>query len=100
MQWGTPILHGHVILNILGLGLLFMVFLLLILDFPKIRYVSWFIWILTGFLPVCLAAFRRPDNGAEIEPHWFIVSSIGFFILAACFCLFVLKRMKKAGLCY
>ena len=45
-----------------------------------------------------MVAFRRPDVGALIEPHWFIFSSIGFFILAAYFFLIILDRMKKAGL--
>ena len=56
------------------------------------------VWILIGFVPVYLAAFRVPDVGALIEPHWFIFSSIGFFILAAYCFLIILDRMKKTGL--
>ncbi len=98
MQWATPILHDHIIPNVLGLCLLFMVFLFLFLRFFKQGVCRLAMtWLFIGFAPVCLAAFRKPENGAMIEPHWFVFSSIGFFILASYFCLFVLGRMKNIG---
>ena len=38
-----------------------------------------------------------PDVGALIEPHWFIFSSIGFFILAAIF-FYYSGSHEKGGL--
>jgi len=98
MQWVTPMVHDHIILNVLGLCLLFMIFLLLFIKFSKEKILRLsIIWALIGFAPVFLAAVMRPKNGAEIEPHWFIFSSIGFFIFAAYFFLFILERMKNIG---
>jgi len=99
MGWGTPILQGHVILNVLGLFSLFMVFLLFYIRFAKEKILQMaVIWTLIGFIPVFLAAVVRSYTCAVIEPHWFIFSSIGFFILAAYFCLFILDRSKKTGI--
>lgn len=47
------------------------------------------IWFAIGFLPVTLASLFRPPHGLMIEPHWFVFSSIGFFILIAS----ILKKM-------
>ena len=98
MQWVTPILHSRIIFNIGGVFLLFGSLLFLLVRFFKEKILKLaLIWTLVGFAPVFLAAFIRSNNCAAIEPHWFIFSSIGFFILAASFCLFVLNRMKLAG---
>jgi len=101
MQWTAPLLDGHIILNVLGLCLLLMLFLLLFIRFTREKICQLALaWCLIGFSPVCLAAFRTPENGVEIEPHWFVFSSLGFFILAAYFCLVLLGRMKKTGLAF
>ncbi len=99
MLWSTPVLHDQIILNLFGAFLLFTLFLLLLIKFSKekICYLA-IVWILIGFAPACLAAFREPDNGVMIEPQWFVFSSIGFFILTAFFCLNFFNRFKKAGL--
>jgi tetratricopeptide (TPR) repeat protein len=99
MQWATPILHDHIIWNAGGACLLFMVFLLLFVRCSREKILQMAVaWFLIGFVPVCLAAFRRPENGVQIEPHWFIFSSIGFFILASYFCLKTLDRTRMGGL--
>jgi tetratricopeptide (TPR) repeat protein len=98
MQWAAPIFHDQIILNIFGLCLLCMIYLLFFVRFAKAKILQMaIIWTLIGFVPVFLAAVIRSYNGALIEPHWFIFSSIGFFILAAYFCSFVLDRTKKIG---
>jgi len=99
MTWATPIFHDHILLNVLGVFLFGILFLLLFIRFSKEKLCQLGLaWFLIGFIPVCLAAFRIRDNGAQIEPHWLIFSSIGFFILVAYFCIFVLDRTKKTGL--
>lgn len=72
---------------ILVLGLLITIFILLLIIFRSQKIVSiglW--WFFIGFLPVGLAAFSHDNEGLIIEPHWFVFSSLGFFIMAAhCF---------------
>jgi Tfp pilus assembly protein PilF len=94
----APIVRNHTILGAVGLCLLLALFWLLFVVFSKQKiYQLGITWILIGLLPVSLAAFIRPDFGVMVEPHWFIISSIGFFILAAGCCLFVLQRLRKTG---
>jgi len=98
MQWATPVLHDHIFLNVLGFFSLFMVFVLLFKRFSKEEICQLgLVWFMIGLLPVCYAAFRMPDNGVQIEPHWFVFSSIGFFVMAAYFFLYILDRMKRTG---
>ncbi len=40
-------------------------------------------WLLAGFIPLCFGAVVSPLQGFLIEPHWFVFSSTGFFILIA-----------------
>jgi tetratricopeptide (TPR) repeat protein len=40
-------------------------------------------WFLTGFLPLPLMSLLQPEHGLIIEPHWYIFSSVGFFIALA-----------------
>lgn len=99
MAWATPILHGHIFWYALGGCLLPILFLLLFIQLAKAKILQMAIaWIVTGFAPVCLAAFMAPENGVQIEPHWFVISSIGFFIFAAHYCLVLLDHTKKGGL--
>ena len=99
MAWMTPVVHQHVFWNCLGLILLVMIFFVLFIRAAKAKICRLaLVWLFIGFAPVCLAAFRRPDSGAYIEPHWFIFSSIGFFILAAYFFIIIFDRTKKGGL--
>jgi len=98
MQWATPITHEHIFVYALGGVLFILLFLLIYMKFNQERILQMaIVWIVIGFAPVCLAAFKTPGHGAQIEPHWFIISSIGFFILASYCCLLVLKRMKILG---
>lgn len=98
IAWATPILRDHVFWFALGACSLFMAFPLLYFRFAKIKILQLaIVWIVIGFSPVYMAALRSAVSGVQIEPHWFVVSSIGFFILAAYFCLTVLERTKKTG---
>ena len=98
MQWATPVLHQNVFWNSLGAVSLLLFFLLLFIRFAKERICQLaIVWILIGFAPACLAAFRIWYIGVYIEPHWFVFSSIGFFILVAYFCLIILNRTKIGG---
>jgi len=98
IEW-APVLHQNIFWDILGAISMLLLFLLLFWSFAKEKICRLaVIWILIGFVPACLAAFRLPNVGVYIEPHWFIFSSIGFFILAAYFCLMILGHSKKLGL--
>ena len=99
MQWATPILHDHIFWYLLGGCLLIISFIFLFIRITgeKVCKLA-LILFLIGFVPGFLAVFRTPENGAQIEPHWFIFSSIGFFILASYFCLLLLDRMKVFGI--
>jgi len=99
MQWATPILHQYIFWDNWGAFSLLLLFFLLFAKFAKEKIIRLaLIWIMIGFAPVFLAAFRMIDFGALIEPHWFIFSSIGFFILGAYFFLMILVHSKKLGL--
>ncbi len=41
------------------------------------------LWFLIGFFPFTLACFFQPIHGLMIEPHWFLFSVIGFFMVIA-----------------
>ncbi|OGX08947.1 MAG: hypothetical protein A2Z88_07595 [Omnitrophica WOR_2 bacterium GWA2_47_8] len=56
----------------------------------KVWLVS-FLWLVIGFFPIVLAVFIMPDQGLVIETHWFIFSSIGYFLFLA----LVLGRMAE-----
>jgi len=98
MQWSTPIAANHIILNILGLCSLAVIFGSLYVKFTKIKILQLaLVWALIGFVPVLAAAMLRSYTCAVIEPHWFVFSSIGFFIIAAHAALSVLDRSKRIG---
>lgn len=98
MQWVTPVLHEHIFWDNFGLFFLLLFALLLFVKLARAPICQLAIaWILISFAPVFLISFRRPDVGALIEPHWFILSSVGFFILAAYFCLIIMNRTKIGG---
>jgi len=98
MQWATPLLGQHLFLNGAGALLLGLLFILLFIVSKNNLYRLALCWFLIGMAPVCLAAFRLPAMGAMIEPHWFIFSSIGFFIFVANACVVVGNRWKNAGI--
>jgi len=99
MQWATPLVSQHLFLNTAGALLLGLFFILLFVKFSKNNVCQLALsWFFIGLIPVCLAAFRLTDKGAMIEPHWFIFSSIGFFILVANACLGLGKQWKNAGI--
>jgi len=98
MAWAAPIVRDHLIGYVLGAMVLVVLFVLLYIKFVKEKLMQMaVVWTLIGFAPVCLAAFLRPDVGAQIEPHWFVVSSIGFFMGAAYFCSMALNRRPYIG---
>ncbi len=98
IEWAAPITHQGIFWNNLGLISLFVFLIFLIIRFARIKICQVAaLWTLIGFTPVCLAAFRLPMDGVVIEPHWFIFSSIGFFILVAYFTLKVLDISKIGG---
>ncbi|MBF0489820.1 MAG: tetratricopeptide repeat protein [Candidatus Omnitrophica bacterium] len=101
LQWATEVFHQDIFWNSLGAVSLLLFFLLLCVRFSKEKVCQLaVVWALIGFVPACLAAFRVLDSGVYIEPHWFAFSSIGFFILAAYFCLIMLDRSRKFGLIF
>ncbi len=101
MQWTAPALREHIFLGDLGLVMSILLFYLLFIIFAKERICQLALtWALIGFAPACLAVFMQPKEGVLIEPHWFIFSSIGLFILAAKIFLKIIGHMKRAGLLF
>jgi len=99
MQWVVPLTHEHILKYALGFYLGSLIFLLLMIKYRKEKIILLgLLWFMIGFLPACFAAYRNPGAGIEIEPHWFIFSSIGFFIIAAYFLNFVLEYKRSFGL--
>lgn len=41
------------------------------------------LWLAAGFLPLPLMCLFQPTHGPMIEPHWFVFSSIGSFVIFA-----------------
>ncbi len=98
MVWATPIMHDHTFWPALGLVLLVISFFALLFKYARepVNLLA-VIWIMIGFVPVFLSAFLVQDENVRIEPHWFVFSSIGFFVLAAHVCLWVLNKSKWIG---
>jgi len=98
MIWVAPTQPHAVFLHCLELGLLLLFYIFLLIRYNREKIIKFsLVWLLIGFLPLCYAAFRNPSIGAVLEPHWFVFSSIGFFILAAYLCLKVLSNTKIGG---
>ena len=98
MQWVTPVIREQLFWNCFGLFSLLMVFFLILIRFAKEKIIQMaMIWILIGLAPVCLIGFENPGAGALVEPHWFIFSSIGFFVLIAYLSLIIINRIKVLG---
>jgi tetratricopeptide (TPR) repeat protein len=99
IEWAAPITHQHTLLNNLGLFSIFFLFTVMLFKFHQEKICQLAaLWVLIGFISVYKSVFRVPHAGVVIEPHWFIFSSIGIFILAAHYCLILVERMKKIGL--
>jgi len=99
LQWTTLVSHQHLFWDLVGAisSLMLLFFLFFRLAKEKVCQLA-IVWIFIGFAPACLAVFRSLNGGIYIEPHWFIFSSIGFFILAAYFFVNVLNHTKTGGL--
>jgi len=99
MQWSMPVLREHIFWDNLGALILLVLFMLVFTKFVKEKIVKLaLIFLCIGFAPVYVASFAAPNVGALIEPHWFVFSSIGFFMLAAYMLLFILDHKKEFGL--
>jgi len=99
MAWAMPLLHEHIAVNVIGLFFLILIFILLFIRLFNFKICQLgLVWFFIGFIPVSLAAFKILGNSVQIEPHWFVFSSIGFFMLVSFFCLLVLDLMKTFGL--
>jgi protein O-mannosyl-transferase len=98
MQWATPVLHTHLWGDNLGMAALLFLFFLFFIIFSdrKICQLA-IVWVFIGFMPVYFAAFRMLNVGALIEPHWFIFSSMGFFILVSYVLLIILDLWRNTG---
>lgn len=69
--------------NIFILGALSVCFVFLIRRWRRNLNSFALTWFLLGFAPVTVLCLIYPDMGFVIEPHWFFLSSLGFFILGA-----------------
>jgi tetratricopeptide (TPR) repeat protein len=82
--WSVAPLRDHLwVRNLAGLLIVALIVILLAKYWKRGRNSFWLLWFLAGFLPVTLLCFIYPAMGLVIEPHWFFVSSFGFFVLAA-----------------
>ena len=72
-----------VIRNIFILGALLVCFTFLITRRRASLNLFALTWFLTGLIPVAVLCLIYPAMGFVIEPHWFLLSSLGFFILGA-----------------
>ena len=97
MAWAAPLIHDHMAGYLWESSLLLILVSILYGRLAKECQLA-FLWMIVGFMPVCVAAFRKPENGVQIEPHWFIFSSIGFFILMAYLLWVFLDKKKGFGL--
>ena len=101
LMWSAPFVHDHLLWPALGAAAMAVTFLSLFIRFKNNSIVLLALaWFCIGFAPACLTAFRLPPDGVTIEPHWFVVSSVGYFILAAYLCLFFQSRAKKTGIVF
>jgi tetratricopeptide (TPR) repeat protein len=84
LAWSTPAVKEG-----LGLWLLVFVFLIAALAggifyFRKNKAVLLgLLWFFIGFAPVAFSCLAEPTQGFIIEPHWFVFSSLGFFLCLA-----------------
>ena len=88
--WSTPVVKGVGVWLWLTAGLGLVTAMAALIYYHRREYVIklGLVWFVLGFLPVGLASLYRPPHGFTIEPHWFVFSSVGFFIWVA----FVLSR--------
>ncbi len=99
MQWAMPVLNQHILMVNLDAALSLLLFCLLYIRFAKEKICKLaLIFLLIGFAPAYFAAFRSPQAGAIIEPHWFIFSCVGFFILLAHTFIVILRLRKQFAL--
>lgn len=82
--WGiNSIPFAAVIRNIFILGALLVCFAFLIIRRRASLNFFALTWFLTGLIPLAVLCLIYPAMGFVIEPHWFFLSSLGFFILGA-----------------
>lgn len=82
--WGVnSIPFAAVIRNIFILGALLACFTFLIIRRRASLNFFALTWFLIGLIPVTVLCLIYPAMGFVIEPHWFFLSSLGFFILGA-----------------
>jgi len=95
IMWSTPVVRDHVFGWCFGMVFLSCLTALSVILRPVKIVLIALMWFIIGLLPIFMAAFSWPQNGADIEPHWFIFSVIGFFILIAYFLLSILRFLKR-----
>jgi tetratricopeptide (TPR) repeat protein len=95
-MWATPVVREHLMLNVLCL-ILTMLLIALFFRMSKERPIAQVasLWFLIGFLPLFRTAILYHQNGFMLEPHWFVFSSIGFFLLLAYLITHYLADFKK-----
>lgn len=82
--WGIhSIPFEAAIRNIFILGIFLVCFVFLVIRRRASLNSFALAWFLAGVIPVAVLCFIYPAMGFVIEPHWFFLSSLGFFILGA-----------------
>ena len=82
--WATPVVRGAEvwIWNLAMVLMVCFVFYLFKRSQDKIVRLG-VLWLAAGFLPLPLMCLFQPTHGPMIEPHWFVFSSIGSFVIFA-----------------
>lgn len=96
--WAMPVLRTHIIENLIGLGLALTGLILVLVNFKSRIVKLSLIWMTIGFASLGMAAVISAERGFQLEPHWFVFSSIGFFIITAYLFRVLLQRFVLLGL--
>ncbi len=93
-----PIIRSYLFWYNLGFFITLVIFILLFIKFRhyKIRLVA-LLWFLIGLSPCFIIILFLNHGGAWIEPHWFVFSVIGFFIIVASYFIRLLEKNSKWG---
>lgn len=68
---------------------------LVILIGTNVRNIRWILfWFIVGIAPLAAAVFISPAQGLTIEPHWFMIGSLGFFWAVAVFLRFIRTKIN------
>ncbi len=82
----SPLSQNEAVSHFLTLFFIFGIFFGVLMRFIGFRLIFFAgFWFMAGFLFLLPGSLAHPEVGLVIEPYWFFISSMGFFILVAIF---------------